>query len=83
LFANKEAIDVALVLSGGHSITVQQYVIDNIAVGRADCVAFISPRYADVVNKAGQETTNIEDWLTTLSRSSSYVVAELWLEISI
>jgi hypothetical protein len=76
LFANKESIDVALVLTGGHSITVQQYVIDNIAVGRADCVAFISPRYADVVNKAGSETTNIQDWLATLSRSSSYVVAD-------
>ena len=76
LFANKESIDVSLVLTGGHSITVQQYVIDNIAVARADCVAFISPRYADVVNKAGSETTNIQDWLSTLSRSSSYVVAD-------
>lgn len=76
LFSNKENIDVSLVLTGGHSVAVQQYVIDNIAVGRADCVAFVSPRYNDVVNKGGSETTNIQDWLTALSRSSSYVVAD-------
>ena len=76
LFANKESIDVALVMTGAHSVAVQQYVIDNIAVGRADCVAFISPRYTDVVNKTGNETTNIQDWLTALSRSSSYVMAD-------
>jgi hypothetical protein len=76
LFSNKESIDVALVLTGGHSVTVQQYVIDTLAVGRADCVAFISPRYVDVVNQAGSETSNILNWLTALSRSSSYVVAD-------
>ena len=76
LFANKENIDIGLVLTGSHSVAVQQYVIDNIAVGRADCVAFISPRYSDVVNQAGNEVSNIQDWLTALSRSSSYVMAD-------
>lgn len=75
-FTNKESIDISLVLTSGHSVPVQQYVIDNIAVGRADCVAFISPRYADVVNQSGTETTNIAGWLTALSRSSSYVMAD-------
>ena len=76
LFSNKESIDIALVLTGGHSVTVQQYVIDNLAIGRADCVAFISPRYADVVNQSGSEASNILNWLSSLSRSSSYVVAD-------
>ena len=76
LFSNKESIDIALVLTGGHSVTVQQYVIDNLAIGRADCVAFISPRYADVVNQSGSESSNILNWLSSLSRSSSYVVAD-------
>ena len=76
LFANKESIDIGLVLTAGHSVTVQQHVIDNISVGRGDCVAFISPRYTDVVNNAGDETTSIQDWLTTLARNSSYVVAD-------
>jgi len=75
-FSNKESIDISLVLTSGHSVTVQQYVIDNIAVGRADCVAFISPRYSDVVNQSGSETTNIAGWLTSLARSSSYVMAD-------
>jgi hypothetical protein len=75
-FSNKESIDISLVLTSGHSVTVQQYVIDNIAVGRADCVAFISPRYSDVVNQSGSETTNIVGWLTSLARSSSYVMAD-------
>jgi len=75
-FTNKESIDISLVLTSGHSVTVQQYVIDNIAVGRADCVAFISPRYSDVVNQSGSETTNIVGWLTSLARSSSYVMAD-------
>ena len=75
-FTNKESIDISLVLTSGHSVTVQQYVIDNIAVGRADCVAFISPRYSDVVNQSGSETTNIAGWLSALARSSSYVMAD-------
>jgi len=76
LFSNKEAIDISLVLTAAHSVTVQQSVIDNIAIGRADCVAFISPRRSDVVNQSGNEGTNITNWLTSLSRSSSYVVAD-------
>ena len=76
LFSNKESIDISLVLTSGHSVAVQQYVIDNIAVGRADCVAFISPRYSDVVGQSGSETSNIADWLTSLGRSSSYVMAD-------
>lgn len=76
LFANKETVDISLVLTGDASIAVQQYVIDNIAASRADCLAFVSPRYADVVNQSGNETTNIQSWLTSLSRSSSFVVAD-------
>jgi hypothetical protein len=76
LFANKEGIDISLVLTAGHSVTVQQSVIDNIAIGRADCVAFISPRRSDVVNQSGNESTNIQNWLSSLSRTSSYVVAD-------
>jgi hypothetical protein len=76
LFVNKEAVDISLVLTGAHSVTVQQYVIDNVAITRADCVAFVSPRYSDVVNQAGSESTNITNWLGSLSRASSYVVAD-------
>jgi hypothetical protein len=75
-FANKDIIDISLVLTGDAAVATQQYVIDNIANARKDCVAFISPRYSDVVNQAGNESTNIQSWLTSLGRSSSYVVAD-------
>jgi phage tail sheath protein FI len=76
LFKNKETVDISLVLTGDSSITNQQYVIDNIVNSRADCVAFISPPKSSVVNQAGSEATNITTWLTSLSRSSSYVVSD-------
>ena len=76
LFNNKESTEISLVLTGNSSVAVQQYVIDNIVTVRKDCVAFISPRYADVVNQGGSESTNITAWLTSLSRSSTYVMAD-------
>jgi phage tail sheath protein FI len=83
LFANKDVVDISLVLTGGHDVTVQQYVIDSVVtgagslVGRSgDAVAFISPPQSAVVNQTGNEVTNIQSWLTSLSRSSSYVVAD-------
>lgn len=76
LFANKETVDISLVLTGDAGVSTQQYVIDNIANSRADCVAFISPAFSDVVNQSGSETTNIQTWLASLSRSSSFVVAD-------
>ena len=76
LFENKEQVDISLVLTGDASIPTQQYVIDNVVTPRADCVALISPPITSVVNQAGSETTNIETWLISLSRSSSYVVAD-------
>ena len=75
-FTNKDSVDVSLVLTGDASIAIQQYVIDNIASSRADCVAFISPPQSAVVNNSGNETTDITTWLTSLARSSSYVVAD-------
>jgi hypothetical protein len=76
LFTNKDLINISLVLTGGADVTVQQYVIDNIANQRADCLAFLSPPQSAVVNQAGSETTNIQTWLTSLSRSTSYAVVD-------
>jgi hypothetical protein len=76
LFANKETIDISLILTGDASVAVQQHVINNLAESRGDCVAFVSPRSTDVVNQGGSETSNIESWLNSLSISSSYAVAD-------
>lgn len=76
-FKNPDEVDVSLLITGNVSYTVQQYVIDNIADFRKDAIAFISPGREDVVNKSGQELTNVQTWRNTnLNKSSSYVVAD-------
>ena len=76
LFTNADEVDVSLILTGGASSTVQQYVIDNVANSRKDCIAFVSPPSASVVNNVGSEVEDILSWNTSLARSSSYVVAD-------
>ena len=76
LFTNGEFVDVSLVMTGGASTTVQQYVIDNIANSRKDCLAFVSPPSSAVINQAGNEVANITTWNTSLARSTSYAVAD-------
>ena len=75
-FANGEEVDISLVITGNASTTVQQYVIDNIANSRKDCVAFISPPSASVVNNIGDEADDIVTWYGNLNRTSSYVVSD-------
>ena len=82
-FASTTDVDVSLIITGDASVTVQQYVIDNIVTpagsttGRAgDSIAFISPPSANVINQSGNEVTNITAWNTALSRSTSYAVAD-------
>jgi phage tail sheath protein FI len=76
LFANKEEIDISLVLTGDANTNIQQYVIDNIANARKDCVAFISPPITAVDDINTTPTAGITTWLSGLARSSSYVVAD-------
>ena len=75
-YSNKEEFDISLIITGNANTTVQKYIINNIANRRADCVAFISPAYGDVVNQSGSESSKIKTWLTSLSISSSYAVAD-------
>ena len=44
LFANDEETDVSLIIAGGHSKTVGDYIIDNVTEIRKDCLVFISPQ---------------------------------------
>ena len=80
-FRNKDAIDISLVLTGDANATLQNYVISNIANpdpltdARRDCVVFVTPPSSAVVNKAGQETTLITAWSSSLTQSS-YVFAD-------
>ena len=76
LFKNKDITDISLVLTGGHSTTVQDYVISNISSSRMDCLTFISPPLTAVVNNSGNETADIATWLTNLGITSSYAVSD-------
>lgn len=74
-FANAEEVDVSLILTGAHSQVVSEYVLDNIAESRKDCVVFISPDMDDVVNNSGNE---VDDTIAkrNLYNSSSYAVMD-------
>ena len=80
LFANPEVVDISLVLSGisrggTNGEQLGNYLIDNIAEVRKDCVVFVSPQKADVVNNVGAEATDIVTFRNTL-RSTSFAVCD-------
>ena len=78
LFANDELVDVNLIIAGGHSATVGDYIIDNIAEVRKDCMVFISPQKASVVNNSGSEATTAVAELASYTRSSYAVMDSGW-----
>lgn len=85
LFTSTEDLDISLIVGGDNvapgstsgltDVTIPQAII-NLAATRKDCVAFISPPYSSVVNRAGNEATDIQTWITNLGRSSSYSVVD-------
>lgn len=77
LFANDELVDVNLIFVGDASIYVGDYVIDNIAEIRKDCMVFVSPQEASVVDNsatAGAEATAIVAEIAQYTRSSFAVM---------
>ena len=80
LFADAADVDVSLILQGvarGGTNGEQKanYLIDNIAERRKDCVVFCSPERSDVVNNAGNEATKVIEFRNSL-RSTSYAVMD-------
>lgn len=76
LYKSAEEVDVSLLLAGKarggtHGGQIANYLIDNIAEIRKDCVVFISPDKNDVVNNFGDEADDIVTFRNTL-RSTSY-----------
>lgn len=52
VYASAENIDISLLIGGGRSATVALHLVQNIAETRKDCVVFLSPLSANVVNVA-------------------------------
>jgi len=76
LFKSKEEVDISLVLAGkARSSTLGNYLVDNIAQPRMDCVVFMSPQYADVVNNKGNEAQACVNF-RNICRDTSYAVLD-------
>lgn len=77
LFANKEIVDISLILTGGHVAAVVNHVIDNVALARLDCVVFLSPPLEAVYNNAGSEAADVVAYRQTdINRNTSYAVMD-------
>ncbi|CAB5221159.1 tail sheath protein [uncultured Caudovirales phage] len=78
-FKSAEDVDVSLIVTGksrgGIGEVLPNYIIDNIAETRRDCVVFVSPALEDSVNVPGRELTNITEFRNAL-RSTSYAVLD-------
>ena len=75
-FREPGEIDVSLLISGEASNTVAQYLISDLAEYRKDCVVFVSPEEADVVNKQVSEAVNNIVNRRKQLPSSSYAVMD-------
>ena len=75
MFKNADVVDVSLVMTGPANQTIVTHVIDEIAEYRKDCVVFLSPERADVVDNYGDEATDTIAYRNSLT-SSSYAVMD-------
>lgn len=57
-FKNKDNTNIGIVISGPADPVLKEYLIQNIAEWRKDCVVCISPDMADVVNNATDEVND-------------------------
>jgi phage tail sheath protein FI len=73
-FDPAESVDISLVISGPADQTVADSLITMCGT-RKDCLVFLSPEKADVVNNAGSEVTATVAYRNTLT-SSSYAVLD-------
>lgn len=71
LYRSGEDVDISLFLAGKANSTVANYIIDNVAEKRKDCVVFISPERSDVVEQSiGAELDQVLGFESALTQSS-------------
>ena len=75
VFAAADEIDISLVMTGksvggARGEGLYNHIMDNIVSVRKDCVLFVSPALADVVNVPGREVDNIISFKQLLRPSS-------------
>lgn len=74
LFANPDAVDISLIVSGPGDATVAGHLISNIAEVRKDCLVFLSPTKASVVDNIGSESAAVITYRDSLTSSSYSVI---------
>ena len=77
MFSNDELYDVSLIPLGPTTDVATVNSVIDIATTRRDCVAFVSPPYADVVNTTGQ-AAKIITYRNQLTDSSFAVMDSGW-----
>lgn len=76
LMANDLEVDVALIIAGGHSNTVQKWVQDNVVLARKDVMSFHSPQAASVLGTS--PVTDIKADRAALTSTSYSVFDSGW-----
>jgi hypothetical protein len=66
-FTDTAQTSISLLMTGPYTNTAVQTNAINMAATRKDCVAFVSPPRAAVVNNSGSEQSSILSWMSTLS----------------
>ena len=79
-FAKNEQVDISLILTGKSQYGVSgeglaNYLIDNIAENRKDCLVMVSPNLETVVNNAGDTPSSIVSFRNSV-HNSSYAVMD-------
>jgi hypothetical protein len=70
MFKNVETIDIGILISGAADNVLKEYLIQNIAEHRKDCVACISPNLDDVVHNNTNEVSDVLALRNVLTSSS-------------
>ena len=78
LYQTPEVVDITLLLGGASSTTTGKWIIDNIAVTRKDCMAFVSPASTSVVSNSGSEVADLTTDKTALGSSNYAVMDSAW-----
>jgi hypothetical protein len=77
-FKNAEEVDVTLLMTADADAATAIHAINNIAEYRKDCVAFISPTQANVVNNSGSEVDDVVAFRNSMPSSSYAVLDSGW-----
>lgn len=77
MFGNSETSDISLVISGPADATIATQLIA-LVDSRKDCMVFVSPEKADVVDNAGSELTDITAFRNSIGSTSYAVMDSNW-----